>query len=101
MPRGSSTAWHRIDADEIWHHYAGSDVELRLSPDGVSEQVVRLGSDLAAGAHPQFLVPAGAWFMTRPIDGWALCGCTVCPGFEFSGFEIAPPGWAPGAATRP
>ncbi|HKY86404.1 MAG TPA: cupin domain-containing protein, partial [Pseudorhodoplanes sp.] len=26
---------------------------------------------------------------------WTLVGCTVSPGFEFSGFELAPKGWEP------
>ena len=27
--------------------------------------------------------------------GWALVSCVVAPGFDFAGFELAPPGWAP------
>ncbi len=28
-------------------------------------------------------------------DAYALVGCTVAPGFEFSGFELAPKDWEP------
>lgn len=95
LPRGAASHWHRIDADEIWHHYRGAPVELAFSRDGRERQVALLGPDLLAGQHPQWLVRAGTWFAARPLDGWSLCGCTVTPGFEFSGFELAPPGWSP------
>jgi predicted cupin superfamily sugar epimerase len=98
LPRGASSHWHRIDADEIWHHYRGAPVELAFSRDGLERRAVVLGPDLLAGQHPQWIVPAGTWFAARPLGGWALCGCTVAPGFEFAGFELAPPGWSPGAA---
>jgi uncharacterized protein len=95
LREGDSSAWHRVrDAAEVWHHYAGSPLELRLS-EGRGRTVVRLGSDLAAGEEPQAVVPAGVWQSARPLGGWVLVGCTVAPGFEFAGFEMAPPGWEP------
>lgn len=106
--RGASTAiyyllrerdvsvWHRVvDADEVWHHYAGAPLELRLA-DGGEISSLRLGTDLAAGERPQAVVPAGVWQAARPLGGWVLVGCTVAPAFEFAGFEMAPPGWEPG-----
>ena len=53
------------------------------------------GIDLAAGARPQVVVPAGAWQSAQSLGDWTLVGCTVAPGFEFAGFEMAPKGWAP------
>ena len=50
----------------------------------------------AAGERPQAVVPAGVWQAARPMGGWVLVGCTVAPGFDFSGFEMAPPEWSPG-----
>lgn len=90
------SAWHRVDADEVWHHYAGAPLELRLWRDGGEVSVIRLGSDLAAGERPQGVVPAGVWQSARPLGGWVLVGCTVAPAFEFGGFEMAPAGWEPG-----
>jgi predicted cupin superfamily sugar epimerase len=55
-----------------------------------------LGPDLAAGERPQVVVPAGCWQSARPLGRYALVGCTVSPGFEFAGFEMAPEGWEPG-----
>jgi predicted cupin superfamily sugar epimerase len=56
---------------------------------------VRLGADLAGGERPQTVVPAGAWQSARSLGTWTLVGCTVAPGFEFAGFELAPAGWSP------
>jgi uncharacterized protein len=61
-------------------------------------QAIPLGPDLAAGQRPQGIVPTGAWQAAETTGDWTLCGCTVAPGFEFSGFELAPPGWEPGGA---
>lgn len=94
LPEGEASAWHRVDADEVWHHYAGAPLELTLW-DGRERRVVRLGTDLAAGESPQAVAPAGVWQAARPLGGWVLAGCTVAPAFEFAGFEMAPPGWEP------
>ena len=82
-----------MDADEVWHHYAGAPLELTLSADGRERSSARLGTDLAAGERPQVVVPAGAWQTARTLGGWTLAGCTVAPAFQFSGFEMAPPGF--------
>jgi uncharacterized protein len=95
---GEVSAWHRVrDAAEVWHFYAGSPLLLSISRDGVQVEEHRLGPDLAAGERPQAVVPAGAWQSARPLGAWTLAGCTVAPAFEFSSFEMAPPGWEPGA----
>jgi predicted cupin superfamily sugar epimerase len=93
---GEVSHWHRIDADEIWHWYAGSPLALSLSLDGGSIERLRLGPDLRKGERPQILVPSGTWQSAKSLGAWTLVGCTVSPGFEFSGFELAPAGWVPG-----
>jgi hypothetical protein len=80
---------------ETWHYYAGSALALRIANDGCPEHVVRLGADLAAGERPQAIVPASAWQCAETTGDWTLVGCTVAPGFEFAGFEIAPEDWKP------
>lgn len=91
------SAWHRVDAVEVWHWYAGDPLELSVS-DGTSVTVHVLGRDIKAGERPQIVVPRKAWQSARTLGAWSLVGCTVAPGFRFSGFEMAPPGWAPGGA---
>jgi predicted cupin superfamily sugar epimerase len=104
LREGEVSAWHRVrDADEVWHHYTGAPLELRIaeSADGSGRRtLVRLGSDLLAGERPQAVVPAGAWQTARALGGWVLAGCTVAPAFEFSSFEMAPAGWEPAGTWR-
>ena len=94
LARGERSHWHRVDATEIWHWYAGSPLLLTVAA-GAGPAVTRLGPDLVGGERPQLIVPAGAWQAAEAPHGWALVGCTVAPAFEFAGFELAPPGWSP------
>ena len=95
LARGERSHWHRIDAIEVWHYYAGSPLTLRIANDGCTQHVVRLGTDLASGDRPQAIVPAQAWQSAETTGEWTLVGCTVAPGFQVSGFELAPPGFEP------
>src|SRR5207253_13484 len=52
--------------------------------------------DIAMGERPQGVVPAGHWQAAESLGDWTLASCTVAPGFEFSGFEVAPRDWEPG-----
>ena len=96
LPAGQISAWHRVDAAEIWHYYAGARLELKLSPDGARMSIQRLGPDLTAGERPQAIVPAGVWQSAKSLGAWTLVGCTVAPAFEFARFELAPAGFSPG-----
>jgi hypothetical protein len=97
LPEGVVSRWHRVDAVETWHWYAGAALELSISLDGNDKQVIQLGNDLAGGERPQGIVPREAWQQARSLGAWTLVGCTVAPGFQFEGFEMAPEGWEPGA----
>jgi predicted cupin superfamily sugar epimerase len=94
---GDRSHWHTVDAVEVWHYHAGAPLELGLSEDGNSYRTLVLGADLAAGQRPQGLVRKGEWQSARSLGDWTLVSCTVAPGFEFSGFRMAPKGWQPGA----
>lgn len=98
LPAGQISAWHRVDAVEIWHHYAGASLELAVSADGARAARARLGPDLAAGERPQLIVPAGHWQSAKSLGAWTLVGCTVAPGFEFSSFEMASEKFTPSSA---
>lgn len=99
LKAGERSHWHRVlDAAEGWHWHGGVPLRLRISADGVAVTEQVLGLDLAAGQRPFGHVPAGHWQAAEPAGaGWVLVGCTVAPAFEFAGFEMAPPGWEPGA----
>ena len=94
LAAGERSRWHRIDAVEIWHWHAGAPLALYIA-ENESVTTVRLGGDLAAGERPQAVVPAGAWQAAESLGAWTLVGCTVAPGVEFSGLEVAPKDWAP------
>jgi predicted cupin superfamily sugar epimerase len=95
---GERSAWHRVDAAETWHYYAGDPLRLSIATASGEDpaQIHELGPNLAAGQRPQVLVPAGDWQSAVSIGAWTLVGCTVSPGFSFDGFELADPGWEPG-----
>ena len=97
LARGERSHWHRIDAVETWHYYAGSALVLQIA-DGGGPRSVRLGPDLAAGEQPQAIVPTQAWQAAESTGDWTLVGCTVAPGFDFATFELAPKGWMPAAS---
>ena len=97
LPAGERSHWHRVDATEIWHHYAGDPLRLRVHTGDGPTTDIDLGPDLAAGQVPQAVVPAGAWQSAESAGAWTLAGCTVSPAFTFDGFELAPPGWSPPA----
>ena len=90
------SGWHRVDATEIWHWYAGAPLALTLSIDGRTAEDVTLGPEIAKGHRPQIVVPPDAWQTARSNGVWTLVGCTVSPAFEFAGFALAPLGWVPG-----
>jgi len=95
LPRGECSHWHRIDAVEIWHYYAGSALTLRIADDD-GQWSFRLGANLDAGEQPQAIVPPHTWQSAESAGDWTLVGCTVAPGFDFATFELAPKDWEPG-----
>jgi uncharacterized protein len=94
LARGEHSHWHRVDAAEGWHWYAGAPLRLAIVEDG-KERIVTLGADLNAGQRPQAIVPAHAWQSADTLGDWTLVGCTVAPGFVWEGFELAPTDWTP------
>jgi len=95
LARGERSHWHRLDAVEVWHWYAGASLALEIAQRAEKVERLTLGCDLAAGERPQAVVPAHAWQSAQSLGDWTLVGCTVAPGFDFTKFELAPKGWAP------
>ncbi|SDO45313.1 hypothetical protein SAMN05660199_02028 [Klenkia soli] len=78
LAAGESSAWHTVDADELWlWHGPGL---LRLH---VGDAAVVLGPE-----EPQCLVPAGVRQRAEPVADEVLVSCVVSPGFEWSGFTL-------------
>jgi uncharacterized protein len=100
LAAGQTSHWHKVGATEVWHFYAGAPLELRISQNGHEMSVHHLGCDLLSGQRPQRVVPAHCWQSASTLGPWTLVGCSVAPGFEFSGFELAPLDWQPGACKE-
>ncbi|SEQ65911.1 hypothetical protein SAMN05216548_106165 [Faunimonas pinastri] len=97
LAEGQVSAWHRIDAVEIWHFHAGAPLALSLAGgDDAHAERHMLGPDLRLGERPQVIVPRRHWQSAVSTGEWTLVSCTVAPGFRFEGFELAPDGWEPG-----
>lgn len=96
---GERSRWHRVDAAEAWHYYAGDPLELAIAAASGDERPDRfvLGPAIAEGQRPQIVVPAGDWQTAATLGDWTLVGCTVSPAFQFEGFVLAEPDWEPGS----
>jgi len=91
LPAGEFSAFHRIESDEVWHFYEGSPLLVYVINLQGEMHVIHLGCHIEKGEVFQAVVPAGSWFASKPAttDGYSLVGCTVAPGFDFAGFEMA------------
>jgi predicted cupin superfamily sugar epimerase len=90
LAQGEKSALHRIKSDELWHFHCGASLMIHMiTPDG-AYRCLRLGGDIMGGEVFQAVVPAGCWFGAECSGrgGYALVGCTVAPGFDFSDFEM-------------
>lgn len=88
---GEKSHWHRVDAAEIWHYYAGAPLSLWMSEtDAGPARAHLLCPEIGPGKAPQAIVPKGVWQAAESTGDWTLVGCTVSPGFRFEGFELAP-----------
>ncbi len=90
MP-GQQSAWHTVRSAELWFHHRGSPLVLEIGPEKNTAAARLLGPDVAAGQHPQLLVPPGHWQRAVPRDDEpALVSCVVVPGFDFADFALSP-----------
>ncbi|SCM67922.1 cupin domain-containing protein [Donghicola eburneus] len=94
LKAGESSHWHRVDAAEIWHYYAGARLILSLSEsdEGPAKDHI-LGPDVLNGEQPQLIVPPHHWQAAKTTGDYTLVGCTVSPAFQFGGFTLAAPGF--------
>lgn len=69
--------WHRVDAAEVWHHYAGAPLVLSLSyDDGQPLRKATLGPDVFDAQVPQVAIQRGEWQSARSLGDWTLVGTT-------------------------
>lgn len=103
LAEGDASAWHKVDADEIWLWHGPAPIVLELggygdtpAKDPSQLQQITLGSQLTDGGKQDHniqpvghaLVPEGCWQRTIPGQGDGLVSCVVSPGFTFDGFIL-------------
>ncbi|KAI1168375.1 RmlC-like cupin domain-containing protein [Nemania serpens] len=94
--RDGPSVWHRVDAAEVWHWYAGAPLVLQLSSNnGTPTRNHALGPDVLGHQRPQVVVPGNGWQRAISCGAWTLVGTTVAPAFVPEGYELAPDGWEP------
>ena len=73
-----NSRWHRVDAVEVWHYYAGAPLVLSLArDDGSPVREVTLGPDVFdGGQRPQVVVGSWEWQRARSLGDWTLVGTT-------------------------
>jgi predicted cupin superfamily sugar epimerase len=93
LERIQLSRWHVVEADEVWHFYAGAPLEL-LEYHPAARQFARhvlghvdAGDDDESGDCVA-TIPNGVWQAARSLGEWSLVGCTVAPGFEFDDFQF-------------
>ena len=90
---GERSTWHRIDATEIWLYHAGAPLVLSLSATSHGPATDHLLTPDLSEGEPQLIVPENHWQSARSTGAYTLVSCTVSPGFQFEGFELAEPGF--------
>lgn len=113
LKAGQFSALHRLKSDELWHFYAGAPVEIFILPGNGALKKVKLGLNPEAGERPQVVIAANVWLAAALVrqnhqpqaeaspkaasrragpplaeKSYALLGCTMAPGFDFSDFEL-------------
>jgi predicted cupin superfamily sugar epimerase len=88
LERQQLSRWHVVDADEVWHFYGGAPLDLFAYDPASGRLVHRQLTALGDGGEPAGVVPAAVWQAARSQGDYSLVGCSVGPGFEYSGFRF-------------
>jgi predicted cupin superfamily sugar epimerase len=87
LEHAQRSRWHTVDADEVWHFYAGAPLQLFAYDPASAKLACRILASPEAGA-PVEIIPAGVWQAARSLGNYSLVGCSVGPGFEFADFRL-------------
>jgi len=80
------SSFHRLKADEVWHFYSGSPLNIYIIQNNGRLKKIILGKNHLY----QSVILAEQWFaaeVSKP-KSYSLVGCTVSPGFDFKDFEL-------------
>ncbi|MCF2140007.1 MAG: cupin domain-containing protein [Candidatus Lokiarchaeota archaeon] len=84
------SSWHRLNSDEIWYFHSGTTVIIHTFSQEGKYCRFFLDNQLQPNHYPQILISAGTIFGAELLDNsqYALMGCMVTPGFDFTDFSI-------------
>lgn len=82
--------FHRLQSNELWHFYDGVSVLIHIIDDKGKLSQITLGNKTEDGEAYQAIIKKNNWFAAElsKKKSFALVGCTVSPGFDFSDFEF-------------
>ena len=82
--------FHKLKSDEQWHFYDGSSIALYVIDERGNLNKILLGRNVESRESLQTVIKQNSWFAADLVDktSFALIGCTVAPGFDFSDFEL-------------
>jgi uncharacterized protein len=87
------SCFHKIKSDEIWHFYKGTTTVLIHCIDQSGKYFNFEVGDFNEKPCFQVVIPKNTWFASELVQksetDFALCGCTVAPGFDFKDFDLA------------
>ena len=88
LERDQFSRWHVVEADEIWHFYEGSPLEL-LAYDPESRALTRcVLANMTDEQVRVAVIRKGIWQAARSLGDFSLVGCNVGPGFDFEDFRL-------------
>ena len=88
LERNQVSRWHVVAADEIWHFYEGSPLELLAYDPRARALVHRVLGHPSEDHEPVAVIRSGLWQAARSLGDFSLVGCSVGPGFEFEDFQF-------------
>ncbi len=82
--------FHKLKSDEQWHFYDGSTIVIHVIDESGNLNKILLGRNIENGETLQTVIKYNSWFAAELSDktSFALIGCTVAPGFDFTDFEL-------------
>jgi predicted cupin superfamily sugar epimerase len=88
LERNQMARWHIVEANEIWHFYEGSPLELLAYDPGAGALVRHVLGDTRDDYERVAVIEKGFWQAARSLGGFSLVGCSVGPGFDFEDFRF-------------
>jgi uncharacterized protein len=88
LGRNQVARWHVVEADELWHFYEGSPLELLAYDPEAGALARNVLGDTGDDRERVAAIRKGLWQAARSLGDFSLVGCSVGPGFDFEDFRF-------------